>query len=714
MVVKNNPIETKEIKQQKSKEYYINLNTKKIDLIFFVASLIVIFLLSYLLYKDIYKSFEGIGEPVGVVAYKKRTALRKLKNQSLWEFVKNEYPIYNGDSIKTEEFSEATIILKDGTEITINENSFIVINFSEDETKINFNYGSLDTKTSTEKQVVIQTKDSEIELTSAKAQIVQSNESLKIQINEGTANLKKDNQKQEIKQNEIALLDKNKNEITKQSIPLTLITPEQNQTFLIDKNEQLIQFEFQGDPEKKYEIWIALNPLFRPVLYSRPIQNRLAIPLREGFYYWKIIEKGQDPSIFSYRNFRIIKKEKPNLFLPQPKQIFNVKDSITLTFSWSKMDLASSYELWLDKDINFSNPMKIETMVNNLNLNLNIDSDKEIYYWKVVSKSNIEDAILPSDVQSFTLQRLEKLKPAILIYPLNEVFFANALKEGITFKWKYDIANIQTLEISKDLEFKEIVLTQKNISQNFFSMKNILPVGKYYWRIINEDNIPSNPGNFSISDQIDITLIAPKNNDIYFNSQDKLLFKWNANMEKQLFLLTISEDAGFKKVLFSKELTENTFFIEPNLLKKEGMYYWKVELWNRDTKSKITEKVGNFYFYYLPEKIKFTTPQNNITINLIQKDQLLIQWEPTKYADSYAIELYKNGNLIIQNKINKNFINLTSLNDLGIGIYDLKIYSLKNILDKEFRSDPENIRFILEYKIEQKPEFLTPRKILAE
>lgn len=711
MVLKNNTLQNNKDNNQ---EQYITIDTKKTDIIFFIISLIIITLLSYFLYKDIYKSFEGVGEPIGNVVFKKRTALRKLKNQSIWEFMQNEYPIYNGDSIKTEEFSEATIRLKDGTEISINENSFIVVNFGENETKIDFNYGSLDTTTSTDKQVVIQTKDSEIQLTSAKAQLVQNNESLKIQINEGTASLKKDNQEQEIKQNEIALLDKNKNEVTKQSIPLTLIAPEQNKTFLIEQKEQQIQFEYQGDPEKKYEIWIALNPLFRPVLISRPIQNRLAINLKEGIYYWKIIETNQNPNLFSYRNFRIIKKDKPSLFLPQPKQVFNVKDNTTITFSWSKMELASSYELWLDKDMNFSNPEKIVSLINNISLNLNVNSDKETYYWKVISKSNVEDAILPSDVQSFTLQKLEKLKPAILLYPINEVFFINAIKQGITFKWKSDISNNQTLEVSKDPDFKEIILNQKNITQNFYSIKDITTAGKFYWRIINEDNISSNIGSFIVSDQIDLTLVTPKNNDIYFYSQQKLLFKWNANMEKQLYQFKISEDPEFKKVIWSKELIEDNIFIDANLFKKEGQHYWKVELWNRDTKSKITEKNGIFYFYYLPEKTNITNPQNNITINLLEKDQLFVQWDQSKYTDLYAWELYKNGNLVRQNKINKNSLNLIGLNELGVGIYDLKIYSVKNIPDREMRSDPANLRFILEYKIEQKPEFLTPKKIFVD
>jgi hypothetical protein len=54
------------------------------------------------------------------------------------------------------------------------------------------------------------------------------------------------------------------------------------------------------------------------------------------------------------------------------------------------------------------------------------------------------------------------------------------------------------------------------------------------------------------------------------------------------------------------------------------------------------------------------------------------------------------------------------LNLLGIGVVDLKIYSVRVIDKIEYKSEPEVCRIILEYKLDKKPEFLTPDKIIIE
>jgi hypothetical protein len=144
MVLKNNTSDNKNI-------YYIKIDEKKSDFVFIVVSIIILSILSYLLYHDIYKSSEGAGKPIGTIVFKKRVALRKLKNQSIWEYLQNEYPVFNGDAIKTEEFSEAVLKLNDGTEIALNENTFIVLNFTDQERKIEFNYGSIEANSESKK-----------------------------------------------------------------------------------------------------------------------------------------------------------------------------------------------------------------------------------------------------------------------------------------------------------------------------------------------------------------------------------------------------------------------------------------------------------------------------------------------------------------------------------------------------------------------------------
>jgi len=86
----------------------------------------------------------------------------------------------------------------------------------------------------------------------------------------------------------------------------------------------------------------------------------------------------------------------------------------------------------------------------------------------------------------------------------------------------------------------------------------------------------------------------------------------------------------------------------------------------------------------------------------------------TNYTDFYYIEIYKNGERIYNEKSNQNILNFKQLNLLGIGVVDLKIYSVRVIDKIEYKSEPEVCRIILEYKLDKKPEFLTPDKIIIE
>lgn len=80
--------------------------------------------------------------PIGVVYYKKNTAQRRLINRNLWERVKDSMPVYNGDRIRTGNVSEACLVLENGTEINLYENTLVQI-FNDGKSSINFVNGSM-------------------------------------------------------------------------------------------------------------------------------------------------------------------------------------------------------------------------------------------------------------------------------------------------------------------------------------------------------------------------------------------------------------------------------------------------------------------------------------------------------------------------------------------------------------------------------------------
>src|SRR4030042_2611749 len=85
-------------------------------------SFIIISVCSALLYADFTHKIEAGGaKQIGTVTYKREVAQRKYVSQVVWEDVEQNTPVYNNDSIRTADLSEAIVNLSDGTRINIDE-----------------------------------------------------------------------------------------------------------------------------------------------------------------------------------------------------------------------------------------------------------------------------------------------------------------------------------------------------------------------------------------------------------------------------------------------------------------------------------------------------------------------------------------------------------------------------------------------------------------
>src|SRR6056297_428017 len=97
-----------------------------------------------LLYHDMSASIDASGEKrIGEIQFASRTAQRKYANQVIWERVNSNTPVFNGDSIRTADLSEAVIKLRDGTEISLHENSMVLLSVTERKMAVDFTRGSM-------------------------------------------------------------------------------------------------------------------------------------------------------------------------------------------------------------------------------------------------------------------------------------------------------------------------------------------------------------------------------------------------------------------------------------------------------------------------------------------------------------------------------------------------------------------------------------------
>jgi len=160
-------------------------------------SAVIIAAFSVLLYADFAKKIEVDGaEQIGTITFKREVAQRRYQAQVVWEEVKQSYPVYNNDSIRTSDNSEAVIHLLDGTDINVDENSMIMLSALAEGININFAHGSISANRervagAAVAAITIRSNDTTVSIDRSNIQLSQlDNMELDLTVSEGTARVK--------------------------------------------------------------------------------------------------------------------------------------------------------------------------------------------------------------------------------------------------------------------------------------------------------------------------------------------------------------------------------------------------------------------------------------------------------------------------------------------------------------------------------------------
>ena len=123
--------------------------------------------------------------PVGTITFKRRVAQRKFIDRTIWDRLKQSSPLYNGDTIRTIEFSEAIIIFRDEvTRLSMNENTLIQIFYDDVHgARINFSDGNVNVLSGSNSVTV--TADSSEVVVQGGAALNRRNRNLSVSVMEG-------------------------------------------------------------------------------------------------------------------------------------------------------------------------------------------------------------------------------------------------------------------------------------------------------------------------------------------------------------------------------------------------------------------------------------------------------------------------------------------------------------------------------------------------
>lgn len=651
--------------------------------------LIGAFISSALFYKGFFRALTKLNEePIATITFKYKTAQRKFLERVVWDRLRQNSPVYNGDTIHTENLAEATVYFIDGNVMNLSENTMAQVFLSENQlltAELTDGYATVDAGEAGAGVVLVadgmeialeagssvgagiesKRKSSGVvgESSLEKEEVQKETEEkrgLSVQVLKGNAVVQsEDGTKVDVVEGQGIAFDKQG-----QSLPVLVVTnPLPNSKVLSTTQEKvLVPFRWNFGETKisenqKVYLTVAIDKDFENVVVFEDItnQNETQIQLDAEKYFWKVsvVEDATKEKVLTSQSgkLQIIKSLKPNQIVPAENASFSYRSRIpSIRFMWDEANQATSYKLEIATNPSMENPI-VEQRTNLTSL---IISTLEFgnYYWRVTPYYTINNLGFanPSEVKSFSVERKSVLKKPSLYVPLdNGIVNTDEEIGSIAFSWKRESeAESYIVKIANNSELKNpfIVETTKD---NFFTFdtKNAekkLKDGKWFWSVTVQDfeGTLSEASDirtfFAMKGKPEQHLIEPFDG---FKVADSFVFDtkftWKKNFPESFeSYLQISKNQDFRKIEKEEKVLGNSFS-GANL--KEGVYYWRLKSVNTIdgsefvTSGRKIDVVGNLAAANLIEPTDRIIARENVPCEF--------KWSEVSDASYYKLMIYK-------------------------------------------------------------------------
>ena len=651
--------------------------------------LIGAFISSALFYKGFFRALTKLNEePIATITFKYKTAQRKFLERVVWDRLRQNSPVYNGDTIHTENLAEATVYFIDGNVMNLSENTMAQVFLSENQlltAELTDGYATVDAGEAGAGVVLVadgmeialeagssvgagiesKSKSSGVvgESSLEKEEVQKETEEkrgLSVQVLKGNAVVQsEDGTKVDVVEGQGIAFDKQG-----QSLPVLVVTnPLPNSKILSTTQEKvLVPFRWNFGETKisenqKVYLTVAIDKDFENVVVFEDItnQNETQIQLDAEKYFWKVsvVEDATKEKVLTSQSgkLQIIKSLKPNQIVPAEKASFSYRSRIpSIRFMWDEANQATSYKVEIATNPSMENPI-VEQRTNLTSL---IISTLEFgnYYWRVTPYYTINNLGFanPSEVKSFSVERKSVLKKPSLYVPLdNGIVNTDEEIGSIAFSWKRESeAESYIVKIANNSELKNpfIIETTKD---NFFTFdtKNVekkLKDGKWFWSVTVQDfeGTLSEASDirtfFAMKGKPEQHLIEPFDG---FKVADSFVFDtkftWKKNFPESFeSYLQISKNQDFRKIEKEEKVLGNSFS-GANL--KEGVYYWRLKSVNTIdgsefvTSGRKIDVVGNLAAANLIEPTDRIIARENVPCEF--------KWSEVSDASYYKLMIYK-------------------------------------------------------------------------
>lgn len=617
---------------------------------------------SLLFYKSFFRALEKINEePIATITFKYKTAQRKFLERVVWDRLRQNSYVYNGDTIHTAELSEATVWFDDGTTLELLENTMAQVFRHED--------GTLDTQLEKGGATVDSSNGGNGMTLSAggiklnvkggskvSAQKEERGTSVNLTVQKGNASLEDGTSL-----GQGGTFAVNENGAKQASVSVSSPLP----------NEKLLYYT-EGACPVKFS-WAQARgktavPLVLTIAHDKDFINvektykaeakaseNVNISLNKGIWYWRLTEDTGDGAGFGAAGaggainltgkIQVIQALKPILLAPAEDYSYQFRKIMpAVRFIWTESDTATAYNFAVSKNADMSRPV-LEQRSSSASIIISTLGAGR-YYWQVTPFYTVNRIGLanPSEKGSFVIDQRGELTAPVLFMPA-EGEFVNKTK-SIVLSWNVENeASSYKVQVARTENLGGTVI-QRETSENFLSISGDelaeMSEGQYYWAVTQVDS----EGNLSPRSKVrsfyvvngkveQRTVFPPDEYKIWKPLVADTRFTWKSNI---LFnqKIQVARDRTFRNLIVDEE-TANMAFSGIEL--EPGEYYWRITAGNGAFEKSTKEKKLVIVSEYAPPRQLEPTSQKKAVVR--PKQKCMFRWEEAEDADYYRLRLYK-------------------------------------------------------------------------
>jgi hypothetical protein len=532
-------------------------------------------------------------QPIGTITFKYKAAQRRFVDRVLWDRLKKESPVYEGDFIRTAEVSEATVTFAEGSAIiNLAENSLIQIHENDGGVRIDINEGGI-SASAAGSDLVLVSGDKLIEVDQGgvvKTDLAGGDFTLRVL--EGTASLSGTGDSgftETLSAGETIALGEDGPRPLREAAALY---PRPQARFL-NPNPGNFSLPFRWsrsglDPEEPARLEIAADRSFSRIVFDTElVSDTAAVELEPGSFFWRVsLVNIEDPGPSSnILSFKILSAPAPVLITPAEGYSYQFRmKKPSVRFHWTEIAEAAFYILEAADNPEMTNPaLSQEVRGNSLYFS---ELEPGTWYWRVrpVFSADYEGAAAEGVPASFSIVRSGDLRSPELRLPQNRGMVDVAANRGdLYFSWQPEAeARSYKIHISANPNLDN-PLIYETVRDNFYVYhigQNILKPGQYYWAVLQTD-IEGNDSALSpvysftaLEGALIQRLVFPPNGYVIETSMmPDIRFTWKTNLPFQT-RFQVSEDPGFSSFLIDENAGTEVF---RGRVLPAGTWYWRIQ-----------------------------------------------------------------------------------------------------------------------------------------